>query len=243
LRFIIDERGKKYILSDENDFQSDLGIIKKEDIAKSNTGDSLVTHLNKEFKVIKPNINDFIELMNRQCSILIQKDIGVVLTHAGIGAGDRIVDAGTGAGAIALHFGNIVGGTGMVYSYEIREDFAKIAKENIDLFGLTNIQIKNKDIKEGIDEKEIDLIFLDLKKPYEIIEDVYKSLNLGGWIAIYSVYIDGIKISYKILKKANFKDISIVETLNREYEVKTQGIRPKTRMIGHSGYLLFARKL
>ncbi|GAA5818900.1 MAG: tRNA (adenine-N1)-methyltransferase [Methanobrevibacter sp. CfCl-M3] len=243
MKFVMDERGKKYILNYENDFQSDLGTIKKEDIKKSNVGDRLITHLNKEFKIIKPNVNDFIELMNRQCSILIQKDIGAVLAHTGIGAGDRIVDAGTGAGAILLHFGNVVGDSGMVYSYEIREDFAKIAKENIELFGLTNIQIKNKDIKDGIDEENIDLVFLDLIKPYEIIEETYKSLKFGGWIAIYSVYLNGIQISHKILKKTGFKDISIIETLNRKYEVKNQGIRPKTRMIGHSGYLLFARKL
>ncbi|MDR3223664.1 MAG: tRNA (adenine-N1)-methyltransferase [Methanobrevibacter sp.] len=243
MKFVIDERGKKYILNDEIDFQSDLGIIKKEDIKKSSIGDKLITHLNKEFKVIKPNINDFIELMNRQCSILIQKDIGVVLAHTGIGSGDRVVDAGTGAGAILLHFGNVVGDSGMVYSYEIREDFTKIAKENIDLFGLTNIQIKNKDIKKGIDEENIDLVFLDLIKPYEVIEEAYKSLKLGGWVAIYGVYLDGIQISHRILKKVGFKNISIIETLNREYEVKTHGIRPKTRMVGHSGYLLFARKL
>jgi tRNA (adenine57-N1/adenine58-N1)-methyltransferase len=239
----MDERGKKYILNDENDFQSDLGIIKKEDIERSGIGDNLTTHLNKEFTVIKPNINDLIELMNRRCSILIQKDIGVVLAHTGLGAGDRVVDAGAGAGAVALHFGNIVGNGGKIYSYEIREDFAKIAKENIDLFGLTNIQIKNQDIKKGIDEENVDLVFLDLIKPYEIIEEAYDSLTLGGWIAIYGVYLDGIQISHKILKKTGFKDISIIETLNREYEIKTHGIRPKTRMVGHSGYLLFARKL
>jgi tRNA (adenine57-N1/adenine58-N1)-methyltransferase len=243
MKFVMDERGKKYIFNEENNFQSDLGIIKKEDIEKSGIGDILTTHLNREFKVIKPNVNDFIDLMNRQCSILINKDVGLVLAYTGIGNGDKILDAGTGSGAIALHFGNVVGNDGMVYSYEIREDFSKIAKENIDLFGMTNIMIKNKDIKQGIEEKNLDLIFLDLIKPYEVIEDAYNSLNLGGFIVIYAVYLDVVQISHEILKKAGFKDISIIESLNREYEIRTQGIRPKTRMVGHSGYLLFARKL
>ena len=239
----MDERGKKYLLKEDREFQSDLGIIKKEQMERATIGDVIITHLGKEFKVIKPTVNDFIDLMDRRCSILIQKDIGVVLAHTGLGAGDRVIDAGTGAGAIALNFGNVVGEKGKVYSYEIREDFSEVAKKNIDDFRKKNIEIKNQDIKEGIDEEEIDLVFLDLPKPFEIFEDVYKNLRLGGWLAVYAPYIQQAEISYKISKKVGFSDIKILETLEREMEVRPQGTRPKTRMVGHSGYLIFARKL
>ncbi|MDR0900100.1 MAG: tRNA (adenine-N1)-methyltransferase [Methanobrevibacter sp.] len=244
MKIIMDERGKKYLIAKPQDFHSDLGIIKEEQIANASFGDTLITHLNKEFKVIKPNINDFIDLMDRRCSILIQKDIGTVIAKTGIGNSSKILDAGTGAGAIALNFGNIVGPEGHVYSYEIREDFAKIAKSNIESFGLNNIiTVKNKDIKKGIDENNLDLVFLDLIKPYEIFEEVYDSLATGGYLAIYAPYIDQVETSYKIAKKLGFKDLAIVETLEREMEVRQQGTRPKTRMVGHSGYLLFGRKL
>ncbi|MBX7076447.1 MAG: tRNA (adenine-N1)-methyltransferase [Methanobacteriaceae archaeon] len=239
----MDERGKKYLLKEDREFQSDLGIIKKEQMERATIGDVIITHLGKEFKVIKPTVNDFIDLMDRRCSILIQKDIGVVLAHTGLGAGDRVIDAGTGAGAIALNFGNVVGEKGKVYSYEIREDFSEVAKKNIDDFGIKNIEIKNQDIKEGIDEEEIDLVFLDLPKPFEIFEDVYKNLRLGGWLAVYAPYIQQAEVSYKIAKKVGFTDLKISETLEREMEVRPQGTRPKTRMVGHSGYLIFARKL
>jgi len=239
----MDERGKKYLLKEDREFQTDLGIIKKEQMERATIGDEVITHLGKKYKIIKPTVNDFIDLMDRRCSILIQKDIGVVLAHTGLGAGDRVIDAGTGAGAIALNFGNVVGEKGKVFSYEIREDFAQVAKKNIDDFGITNIEIKNKDIKQGIDEEEIDLVFLDLPKPFEIFEDVYKNLRLGGWLAVYAPYIQQAEISYKISKKVGFSDIKILETLEREMEVRPQGTRPKTRMVGHSGYLIFARKL
>ncbi|MDR0913045.1 MAG: tRNA (adenine-N1)-methyltransferase [Methanobrevibacter sp.] len=241
---IIDERGKKYIVNNE-DFHSDLGIVKKEDIINSKVGDTLITHLDKKFKVMKPNVNDYIDLMKRNCSILVLKDIGTVISHTGIGEGSKVLDSGTGAGAIALHFSNVVGKSGEVISYEIREDFAKIAKENIDNFfnGNNNVTIKNQDIKEGFDEKDLDLIFLDLPKPYEIMENCYDSLNLGGWLVIYAPYINTVETSYKIAKKLDFNNVSIIETLQREIEVRTQGTRPKTRMVGHTGYLLFARKL
>lgn len=239
---ILDERGKKYLLKEE-EFQSDLGIISEEDLANAEIGDELKSHLDHSFKIIKPTVNDFIDIMERRCSILIQKDIGSVLAHTGLGSGDRVVDAGTGAGAIALNFGNVVGNDGMVYSYEIRKDFAEIAAKNIEEFGITNIEVKNQDIKEGIDEENIDLVFLDLPKPFELFEEVYDSLNLGGWLAVYAPYIDQAETSYRIAKKLGFYNLDIIETLQRGLEVRPQGIRPKTRMVGHSGYLLFARKL
>lgn len=240
---ILDERGKKYLISEVKEFQSDLGIITEEQIANAKIGDEIKSHLNHSFKIVKPNVNDFIDLMERKCSILIQKDIGTVLAHTGLGSGDKVVDAGTGAGAISLNFGNIVGDKGKVYTYEIREDFAEIASKNIRNFGITNIQIKNQDIKDGIDEEDVDLIFLDLPKPFEIFEEVYDSLKLGGWLVVYAPYIDQAETSYRVAKKLGFYNIKIIETLQRNLEVRPQGVRPQTRMVGHSGYLLFARKL
>ena len=243
MKMILDERGKKYILKEGQDFQSDLGIVSAEVLSDAEIGDEVKSHLDHSFKIVKPNVNDFIEIMDRRCSILIKKDIGTVLAYTGLGAGSRVVDAGTGAGAIALHFGNVVGLQGKVFTYEVREDFAEVARRNIDNFGITNIEVKNKNIKEGIDENNIDLIFLDLPKPFEIFEEVMESLNVGGWLAVYAPYIDQAETSYRVAKKLGFYDIEIIETLERGLEVRTQGVRPKTRMVGHSGYLLFARKL
>ena len=243
MKMILDERGKKYVLKPGAEFQSDLGIIKADVLDNAEVGDEVKSHLDHTFKIMKPNVNDFIDIMDRRCSILIQKDIGQVLAHTGLGAGSRVVDAGTGAGAIALNFGNVVGPEGQVYTYEIREDFAEVARKNIDNFGITNIEVKNKNIKDGIDENNIDLIFLDLPKPFEIFEDVLESLNVGGWLCVYAPYIDQAETSYRVAKKLGFYNIDIIETLERGLEVRTQGVRPKTRMVGHSGYLMFARKL
>ena len=222
--------------------RSDLGIIKAELLDKAEIGDEVTSHLNHTFKIMKPNINDFIDIMDRRCSILLQKDIGQVLAHTGLGSGSRVVDAGTGAGAIALNFGNVVG-DGHVYTYEIRKDFAEVAQKNIEEFGISNITVKNQDIKDGIDEDNIDLVFLDLPKPYEIFEEVRDCLNVGGWLVVYAPYVGQAEISHIVAKKLGFYDIEIIEILERGLEVRQQGIRPKTRMVGHSGYIVFARKL
>ena len=243
MKMILDERGKKYVLKPGAEFQSDLGIIKADVLDNAEIGDEVKSHLDHTFKIMKPNVNDFIDIMDRRCSILIQTEIGQVLAHTGLGAGSRVVDAGTGAGAIALNFGNVVGPEGQVFTYEIREDFAEVAKKNIDNFGITNIEVKNKNIKDGIEEDNIDLIFLDLPKPFEIFEEVLESLNVGGWLVVYAPYIDQAETSYRVAKKLGFYNIDIIETLERGLEVRTQGVRPKTRMVGHSGYLMFARKL
>ena len=243
MKMILDERGKKYVLKPGEEFQSDLGIVKADVLDNAEIGEEGKSHLDHTFKIMKPNINDFIDIMDRRCSILIQKDIGQVLAHSGLGAGARVVDAGTGAGAIALNFGNVVGPDGDVFTYEIREDFAEVASKNIEKFGITNIHVKNKNIKEGIDEDKIDLVFLDLPKPFEIFEDVWDCLNVGGWLCVYAPYIDQAETSYRVAKKLGFFDIEIFETLERGLEVRQQGVRPKTRMVGHSGYLMFARKL
>ena len=240
---ILDERGKKYVLKPGEEFQSDLGIIKADVLDNAEVGDEVKSHLDHTFKIMKPNINDFIDIMDRRCSILLKKDIGLVLAHTGLGAGSRVVDAGTGAGAIALNFGNVVGLEGHVYTYEIREDFAEVARKNIDNFGIENVTVKNQNIKDGIDEDNLDLVFLDLPKPFEIFEEVWDSLNVGGWLAVYAPYIDQAKLSYRVANKLGFYDIEIIELLERGLEIRQQGVRPKTRMVGHSGYLLFARKL
>ena len=203
----------------------------------------LKTHLGREFRVLDANINDYIELMDRRCSIILPKDLGVMAAYTGLGSGQRVVEAGTGAGAATIFLGNIVGETGYVYSYELREDFWQIADKNVKGFGLENVTIKCQDVVEGIDEENVDLVFLDLPKPWEVVEHARDALKSGGYLAAYTPYIDQVKLLTRILKKREFSDLKSLECLVREIEVKDKGVRPKTRMTGHTGYLTFGRKL
>lgn len=242
MRILIDEKGKKYLASN-GDLHTNKGYIKKEDIDSSCEGDVLKTHLGHKFTIIQANINDYIELMERKCSIILPKDIGIVTAYTSLGCGQRVVEAGTGSGATALYFANIVGVEGDVCSYELREDFARIADKNIREFGQENVIVKNQDIKEGIDESDLDLIFLDLAQPWDVVEIAAGSLKVGGYLAAYNPYIEQVFTLHKVLKKCKFSDLKTVECILREMEVKVRGTRPKTRMVGHTGYLTFARFL
>lgn len=242
MRILIDAKGKKYPVTDE-DLHTNWGYIKKEDITACSDGDVLKTHMGHKFTMIKANLNDYIDLMERKCSIILPKDVGIINAYTGLGYGQKVVEAGTGSGATALYFANIVGSEGEVSTYEVREDFAGIAERNIVEFGQENVTVKNQDIKEGIIETSVDLVFLDLPQPWNVVEHAEKSLKVGGYLAAYNPYIEQVITINKVLKKYGFSEIKTVECILREIEIKTKGTRPKTRMTGHTGYLTFARKL
>ena len=139
--------------------------------------------------------------------------------------------------------GNIVGEQGHVYTYELREDFAEIAQKNVKGYGLDNVTVKCKNVEDGIDEKDVDLVFLDLPKPWDIVEHAKDALKSGGYLVAYTPYIDQVKLFSRILKKRDFSNIKSLECMVREIEVKDKGVRPSTRMTGHTGYLTFGRKV
>ncbi len=239
-KLIIDERGKKYLTS-KNVLQTDLGKVYVKD---KEFGDIVFSSTGKKFYILKPRISDICEKMERKTSIILRKDIGYVLAYTGIGSGDVVVDAGTGSGSAAIYFANVVKPKGRVYTYEIREDFAKIAEKNFEIANLKDyITLKLKNIYYGIDEEDVDLVFFDLPEPWVAIPHAYKALKVGGFIAVYTPYIEQVKKTVVALEKYGFKMIKTYEIIEREIEVKKEGIRPKTKGLLHTAYITFARRL
>lgn len=238
MKLLIDERGRKY-LTNEEELHTNLGVV---DIKGANVGDVVKSHLGHKFWILSPRVVDFYEKMPRAGSFILKKDMGLILAYTGVSNGDIVVDAGTGSAALAIFLANIVKPGGKVYTYEKREEFAEIARKNIKMAGLSDyIELRIKDIAEGVDE-EADVITLDLHEPWKVVPAARKALKLGGYIAIYTPYIEQAKKVVKSLRGEGFKDIKTIETIEREIEFKKQGTRPKTSMVGHTGYLTFARK-
>jgi len=238
VKLLIDMKGKKHLV-DGDEFHTAHGVVKLSD-AK---GSQVKSHLGHEFSVLDPRIVDLYQKLPRAGSIILSKDVGAIIAHTGLGSGDIVVDAGVGTGGLSMMMANIVRPKGKVYSYEIRENHAAIAKENFKQAGLSKyVKINLADIREGIKEKDIDVVTLDLPDPWLVAETAFKALKPGGFITTYTPYVEQTKRASDGLRSAGFQDVRSMEIISRELEVKDVGCRPKTRMLGHTAYLTIGRK-
>lgn len=184
------------------------------------------------------NILDFLRKAKRGPAVILQKDAAMIVANTGLAPGWKVIDAGSGSGFLALFLGNL---GCEVHTYEKEEKFYKIAKKNIDNSGF-NIKIYNKDITKGIKEKNIDLVTLDMQNPEKAIPLAVKVLKTDGFIAVYSMHVEQMKKVIKTLEKYKFKDVKTVENFQVEWQSVKNFTRPKTWLLGHTGFLTFGRK-
>ncbi len=239
MKALISKSGKVFYFNGK-DLHCHLGCVKKSDIENAKPGSIVKTNKGFELYVIDAGFYDLYSKIKRMPQIVPKKDVGIIIAETGIGKNSRIVEAGSGSGAVLLALANI---SKKVYSYELRKDFYNLVKENIKLLGLKNITIKNKDIYSGIDEKGIDLVFLDLPEPWKAIKPAEKCLKPGGFIVAYSPCIPQVSDFCNSINESKcFIFLKAVEIIEREWEIEKRKIRPKSRQLGHSGFLCFARK-
>jgi len=233
-KVLIDEQGNKYYWS-SGDLHTKDGKVKESDILK---GGKVTSHLKKEFIVLDATFSDQTEKIERGPAVISKKDIGNIIVTTGINHESKIVDIGTGSGMLALHLAHI---SGNVTSYEKSQEFADIAKKNAEQCGVT-IKIKVKDIAEGIEEKNCDLITIDLKEPWLIVHHMETSLKRGGFCVAYLPHITQVQRLCVEAEKLNFYVQKVSETIEREWIVDELKARPHNIGIQHTGFLVFLRK-
>ena len=240
-KILMTKQGKKFYVRDlQKDFHNQYGFVKKEDLKKKD-GSVLETNTKKELTIFSPSFTDVYKKIKRDAQIIPLKDIGLIIAETGIDKNSKIVDAGSGSGALACFLAHLCK---EVTTYEIREDFIEIVKKNIDFLDLENIKIKNKNIYEGVNEKNIDLIILDLPEPWKAIESAKKALKIGGFLVSYSPSIpQTMDFVNEIHKNSCFIHVKTSEVIEREWEVEERKVRPKSRGIGHSGLISFCRRV
>jgi len=237
-------KDESYIVSaGSKDMHTKSGVIKLKLLKKIKFGDEIKTHLGKTFIIMKPTIIDILQKKARRMpQIIMPKDIGMILSITGVGPGDNVVDAGAGSGFLAIMIANYVR-PGKVVTYEKNKKFLKVVKGNIAASGLAKfIKLKQKNVMKGFDEKNVDLVTLDLENSENVVKYAYKALRPGGWLAVYSPYIEQVITIIKEIRKRNFSPPKIFENIVREWQSEVYS-RPKTVGLMHTGFITFARKM
>jgi len=240
-REVTTRKALRYYVTDlSKDFHTKYGIISKKDLKKKD-GSTIKTDSGKEFIIFTSQFADDFRKLRRAPQTVIPKDFGMIIAETGLGKNDTVVDAGTGAGALACALANVCK---KVTTYEIRSDHAEVAKENIKFLGIKNITLKNKDITKGIPEKNIDLITLDLPEPWQAIKAVQKALKIGGWLATYTPTTTQASQFVEALRKnESFLYDNTTEIIRRKWIVDGKRVRPQSAEIGHTAFLTFIRRV
>ena len=243
--FLYLDRRRTYLVSveAEKSFHTHKGYIQLGDLIGKEYGTRISSSMDVEFVALKPNLRDFIFKTNRRTQISYPKDIALIILYSGIGPGSRVVEAGTGTGALTSAISHYIKPAGHVYTYELRQEFQKNAKKNLERAGLLeHVDLKKGDITERIEEKDLDAVILDMATPWLVVPHAYNALKGSGMLVSFSPTIDQVVKVVEALADHGFVGVETIETLIRFMQVARGKTRPQTLMTGHTGYLTFARK-
>jgi tRNA (adenine57-N1/adenine58-N1)-methyltransferase len=247
LVLLIGQDRKQYIqrLKAGGQLQTHRGVIEHDDLLGQPLGREIHSHMGYAFVVVEPSTFDLVTLLRRTTQIMYPKDIGYALLKLNVQPGGRVVEAGTGSGGLTLALARAVGPEGRLYSYEVRADILKLARENLEALGLAGVvDFKQRDIAEGLDERDVDALFLDVRRPWAYLEQVVEALKDSGFFgAILPTTNQVVELVRGLEATGTFAQIEVEEILVRPYKAVPTRLRPMDRMVAHTGYLIFARKV
>src|SRR6185369_15846304 len=196
--------------------------------------------------VLRPTYAQLIPSLPRQAQPIYPKDVGPILLWGDIAAGMRVIEVGVGPGAVTLALLRAVGPTGTLASYELREDFAARARDNVARFhgDAPNWTLHVGDAFAGFVERDVDRIVVDLAEPWRLLDRIAETLRPGGVFTGFvptalqvKELVDGLRAH------GGFAAVEMLETLTRFWHVRERSLRPEHRMVAHTGFLIFARRL
>ena len=222
------------------------GKIAIEDIVGHDEGIAVRSSVNEPFLVFRPSLPQLIPNLPRTAQVIYPKDIGPILLWADLFPAARVIEAGVGAGALTMALLRAVGKDGQLVSYELRQDFAEMARKNVSrYFGpATNWTVKLGDVALELDETEVDRVILDLPEPWHVIARAWSALRPGGILLCYLPTVLQVKSLVDALRAdGRFACIETSENLMRFWHFKGMSARPQHRMVAHTGFLTSARRL
>lgn len=245
---LIDGRGRRYLvrLQGGGMFHFHGGAVPHDLILGSEEGTVVHSTTGAGLLCLRPTLADFVLKMPRGAQVVYPKDMGAIVIQADIAPGSRVLEAGTGSGALTIALSRATGSEGRVVSYDTREDFHEKATANLEaFFGKVPswVDLRLGDVREVASSGEVfDRAVLDLPEPWAVLPEVAASLRPGAILCTYLPTTNQIQQSVLALEKGGFTDVETFEVLFRSWHVTARSVRPDHRMVAHTGFISVGRK-
>ena len=223
------------------------GLVHHDDLIGRPEGVVISTQMGARLLAVRPTFAEQVTGRRRQAQPIYPKDLGAILVTADVHPGAQVIEAGTGTGALTLAALRAVGPQGAVVSYESREEFLEAARRGIveSLGALpANLTLKLGDVYEGVDERDMDRVLLDLPEPWQAAPAAKSALRPGGIVFAHCPNVSQVQRFFDCLRELRgFGMLEAFEVLQRGWTVRGRSMRPSHRMVAHTGFLCFARRL
>lgn len=244
---IQDKRGRHYLitLAASKKFESHIGAFPHEDLIGQEDGAWVTTNRGHVLLAVKPTMAEFTVEMPRIATVIYPKDVGAILVQGDIFPGARVLEAGCGSGSMTMSLIRAVGERGQIYSYDLREDMLDRSRKNVQtmLGDAPNVEFKQGDVYQGIDEDDLDRIVLDLPEPWQVVPHASEKLVRGGlFISFLPTILQVHELAKALRDQRTFEMVETFEILKRDWSVTSRSVRPSHRMVGHTGFITTARR-
>jgi tRNA (adenine57-N1/adenine58-N1)-methyltransferase len=241
---MVDAKKRRYLITLKagTSFHTHVGIVEHDRIIGIPEGSTALSAAGRPFLVVRPTLSDVVVKMPRGAQVIYPKDLGAILMELDVAPGQRILEAGVGSGALSMA---LLRAGAEVVGYELREDFANRARSNVEaMIGEdAAYRVELRDIYEGIDERGLDRMALDLPEPWRVLPHAEVALRPGGLLTAYLPTINQTAQLRQALEHSSFGLASTTEVLYRTWHIEARSVRPDHRMVGHTGFLTTARLL
>lgn len=248
---LTDSKGRRHniCLEPGKRFFSNRGHLEHDDLIGRDEGFTVTSSAGGEYLVFRPLLSEFVVSMPRGAAVVYPKDAAQIVAMADIFPGARVVEAGVGSGALTCSLLRAVGPHGRVSSYERRQEFADVARQNVEQFfsgAHPAWRLTVGDLVEACDEEDgtVDRVILDMLAPWECVERMAQVLAPGGILCAYVATTTQLGRTVETIRAhGGFTEPQPWETLVRDWHVEGLAVRPGHKMIGHTGFLVTARRM
>lgn len=241
---LLDTKQRRYLITLQQgaEFHSHAGFVAHADIVGQPEGAVLRSTKGATYTALRPTLEEFVLEMPRGAQVIYPKDLAPICMLADIGPGIRVLESGVGSGALSM---TMLRWGATIVGYELREDFANRARSNVRSFlgadAMSRYSVELRDCYDGIDERDVDRVVLDLPEPWRVVPHAATALRPGGILVAYTPSVIQVSQLRQTLAGRGWYTPRTIEVLHRGWYVEGNAVRPDHRMVAHTGFLTTAR--